>query len=354
MIALGVMAAAWAADTTVKEPAAKPAPEATDAPKPAGEPKIVLDKMVYDFGTTSLVSQLSGVFVISNGGDAPLDLKKPSTSCGCTVAALKTDKLAPGEKTDLSFTMNVGNVPRGHAEKRITVPSNDPKSPSVVLTVKAEIVSIYDYSPVNFNLENIHMGTTTNVVITVKRSDGKALGITRVDLNGNLPNVHPKLEISSTSSNEAKILVEVNGDGQARRFAGSIASYTGDSKVALFAVPISGRIIGDVVLDQETLFWAIVDPSNWPGQQGANIATKRVKVTSGLSDQKLELSNPISTVPEMKVSIETLEDGKSYTIVATVPKSPKEIARGSIKVDTNFKSQPSIEIPVTVNVMKHD
>ena len=121
-------------------------PEASKADT-NGVPKIQFDKMVYDFGTTSLVQQLTGTFIVSNVGQAPLTIGKPTTSCGCTVAGLKTDKLAPGEKTELGFTMSVGNIPRGHAEKAINVPSNDPSLGMAKLTVKADSVPVFEYTP---------------------------------------------------------------------------------------------------------------------------------------------------------------------------------------------------------------
>lgn len=60
---------------------------------------------------------------------------------------MKTDKLAPGEKTEVAFTVNVGAMTRGHLEKHITVTSNDAKQPSVSLTLKADLISVFEYSP---------------------------------------------------------------------------------------------------------------------------------------------------------------------------------------------------------------
>jgi hypothetical protein len=348
MMAVGLVAAAWTMHAIADGGATNAAVAA-----PAGEPKLVIDKMVYDFGTTSLVQQLSGKFLIKNGGTGILELKKPKTSCGCTVAALKTDKLAAGEETDLSFTMNVATVSRGHAEKSITVYSNDPKTPTVVLPVRAEIVMVYDYSPANIGLADMHLGATTNFVIHVKRNDGKPLGITRVEVNGGFTNIHAKLVASESSPSEATAEVEITGDAARRISACNIGFYGVNANPALFTVPVNGRIVGDIMLDRETLFWAIVNPNDWPGAQSAMV-TQMVKVVASLPDQKLTLSNPTCTVPEVKVSITPVDDGKSYEIVAAVPKAPKEISRGTIKVETNYKSQPTIDIPVTVNVLKRD
>jgi len=69
-----------------------------------GTPKIQFDQTVYDFGKTSQVETVSGVFKFKNIGDGILKLEPPKPSCGCTVAELKPDTLQPGETGELPFT----------------------------------------------------------------------------------------------------------------------------------------------------------------------------------------------------------------------------------------------------------
>ena len=111
-----------------------------------GTPKIQFDKTTFDFGKTSLVHQVAGTFIFTNVGDSVLTLEKPTTSCGCTVANLKTNALQPGERGELAFTLNVGPN-RATLQKHITVTSNDPKNPKVDLTVLAEYIPIFDLVP---------------------------------------------------------------------------------------------------------------------------------------------------------------------------------------------------------------
>ena len=49
-------------------------------------PKIQFDQTVYDFGKTSQVSTVSGIFKFKNIGDAVLKMDPPKPSCGCTAA----------------------------------------------------------------------------------------------------------------------------------------------------------------------------------------------------------------------------------------------------------------------------
>jgi hypothetical protein len=111
-----------------------------------GAPKIQFDQTVYDFGKTSQVATVSGVFKFKNAGDGILKVEPPKPSCGCTVAELKPDTLQPGETGELPFTFNLG-LYRATLEKHIAVRSNDPQTPEVSLTIKADYTPLYDINP---------------------------------------------------------------------------------------------------------------------------------------------------------------------------------------------------------------
>ena len=318
-----------------------------------GFPKIQFDKMVYDFGSTSLVQQLAGTFIISNAGDATLTIGKPTTSCGCTIAALKNATLAPGEKTELGFTMAVGNIPRGHAEKAISVPSNDTNLPVARLVVKADIVPVFDYAPQTLDVGNLHLSTTTNLVIQIKRTDGKPLGLTAVETKA--PFIHPRLEPVEGTTNAATLRVEVVADANARRFNELLNVVAEAGGRPLLTIPIGGQIVGDIVIKPSQLVWGIPDPDNFPGPQGPAAATRIVTLSPGSSDQPLVVSNLSCSLPELKVTLAPTEDGKAFKITAVIDKVPKETVNGGkIRVETNLQRQPVVEIPFSINVFRHN
>ena len=330
----------------------KPSEPATPVALTNGAPKIQFDKTTYDFGTTSLVQQLSGTFIISNAGSALLTISKPTTSCGCTVAALKTDKLAPGETTELGFTMQVGNIPRGHAEKVITVPSNDTNQPSTKLFVKADIVPVFEYNPQNLDVGNLHTGATTNLVIQIKRTDGKPLGIGAVE--SKVPFIHPQIAPVAGVSNEVTLTVQVVADATVRHFNEFINVLTEAGGKPLFTISVGGRIVGDLIIQPQQLVWGIPDPDNFPGPQGPSAATRNVLVGPGGLDQKLVLSNLSCSVTELKVTIAPSEDSRSFKITAVIDKVPKETVTGTIRFETNLQRQPVVEIPVAINVFRRN
>src|SRR5260221_2534060 len=65
------------------------------------QPKIQFEKLIQDLGIANEGGSLAGKFYFTNTGTALLEVQPPETSCGCTVASVKPDKLKPGEKGEI-------------------------------------------------------------------------------------------------------------------------------------------------------------------------------------------------------------------------------------------------------------
>jgi hypothetical protein len=87
-----------------------------------------------------------GVFKYANKGDKPIPFNAVRPSCGCTTAALAKNDVAPGEKGEITATLNIGER-TGLQTKTITVETDDPTTPSTVLTLKAMIAQVIELEP---------------------------------------------------------------------------------------------------------------------------------------------------------------------------------------------------------------
>jgi hypothetical protein len=324
-----------------------PLPEAPKAP-PAGTPKIQFDKTVYDFGTTSQVASVTGTFTFHNAGTAELKLQKPAPSCGCTVAGVKPDLLKPGEKGELVFTVNLGAA-KGSLEKHINVPSNDPQSPNVNLGIKVNVLQVFEVTPTQVTIGDIHLGEKTNVIVQVHRNDGKKLSITKTEVAGDFAKARVE---SGDNEQSAKVLIDVAGQGAPRRFTDQVKLFMDGADQPGATVYVTGRLAGDVNVTPEALYWGVQDAERWPGSYPEAMTTRRVAITSGQNVKALELTNLTSSMKEVTLELVPAEKGVSYTLVAKLAESPKESTRGTISFDTNIPSQPKIVLPVTVNVLK--
>lgn len=104
------------------------------------------DKTELDLKPAIGAATAVGVFKYENKGDKPVHFNAVRPSCGCTTAALAKNDVAPGEKGEITATLNIGDR-TGLQTKTITVETDDPKAPSTVLTLKAMIAQVLELDP---------------------------------------------------------------------------------------------------------------------------------------------------------------------------------------------------------------
>jgi hypothetical protein len=322
------------------------------AARAEGTPKIQFDQMVYDFGKTSQVETVSGVFKFKNVGDGILKLEPPKPSCGCTVAELKPDTLQPGETGELPFTLHLGQV-KAQYDKHIAVKSNDPQTPEVSLTIKVDYTPLYDINPMTLAPVLAFGVTNTDQFTAITRTDGKPLRIVRLDASK--PWITAKVEPGAKADDTtARIRVTIQRDGSPRRFNEFVQVYTADqTNTPVSSIYVYGQIMGEVSLSPEALYWSVPNTTttNTPTERPEAQITQRVTIRS-TAGQAIELKNPQSSIKSIKVELVTKEAGKVYELVARLDEVPASTISGNVSFETSVAAQPRIEVPVIVNVFK--
>ena len=106
--------------------------------KNSGKPSIKLSKYNHNFGNVKEGAILDFSISVSNNGDSDLEIKNIKSSCGCTAALMSEKNLKPNETGELKIEFDTKNL-SGQIARTITLYSNDPKHPTRVLTLIANI-----------------------------------------------------------------------------------------------------------------------------------------------------------------------------------------------------------------------
>jgi hypothetical protein len=106
--------------------------------KNSAKPSIKLSEYNHNFGKVKEGEILDLKVVVSNVGDSELEIKNIKSSCGCTAALMSEKKLGPNEKSELKIEFDTKNL-SGQIARTVTLYSNDPKNPTRVLTLIANI-----------------------------------------------------------------------------------------------------------------------------------------------------------------------------------------------------------------------
>ena len=106
----------------------------------AKSPKLKMSKKRHDFKTVTMGNKLVKSFKLYNQGFSPLIIRKIKSNCECVVAELGKNKIEPGLSTNMKVIFNTEGR-TGVEYKNVSIFSNDPSSPSQVITIRAKIVN---------------------------------------------------------------------------------------------------------------------------------------------------------------------------------------------------------------------
>jgi Protein of unknown function (DUF1573) len=132
-------------------------------------------------------------YQFENVGKTPVHIDSVKTSCGCTVASLKSNDIAPGEKGEIVATLNIGDRV-GMQTKAITVTTNDPAQPRVSLVLKADVPTLLEVRPL-FIFWNTTEPLNPKEINVIAPADSPVTGITATS---SVPAISAKVEPSKT------------------------------------------------------------------------------------------------------------------------------------------------------------
>lgn len=100
---------------------------------------ITFDELTHDFGKVEAGIELTYAFKFKNTGDGILIINSVNAACGCTGATVGDKKeFGKNEKGEIKVSFNTQGRD-GAQIKTVTVQTNDPDRPQVVLTFTCDI-----------------------------------------------------------------------------------------------------------------------------------------------------------------------------------------------------------------------
>ncbi len=102
------------------------------------KPIMYFSQTQHDFGKVQEGDTVKYTFNFANKGNAALNIRNIKTSCGCTAALVSSEKIDPGKEGTLNVSLDTSHR-TGKMSRRVTVYSNDPTNPDLVLTIFADV-----------------------------------------------------------------------------------------------------------------------------------------------------------------------------------------------------------------------
>ena len=99
------------------------------------------------------------------------------------------------------------------------------------------------------------------------------------------------------------MVIDVTGKGAPRRFGDQVKLFVEGSQQPAATIFVAGRLVGDVSVTPEVLYWGIQDPEHWPGSYPETMTTRRISITAAQNVKSLEVTNPIEQPERSELGI---------------------------------------------------
>lgn len=297
-------------------------------------PKISFNEPNHNFGKVFRGSKVEHVFRFKNEGKGTLKIEKTRSSCGCTAAIISEKTIVPNEFGEVKVTFSTQSS-SGKVTKRVTIYSNDPDNPKYKLSVTGTVVEEVVVKPKRLDFSRTPHGKGSSKKISVKSVTDLKLEIKKIESTN--PNVSTTL-IESSKKDGYVINAVLKNDADFGRINGNIYIFTNSKKQEKITIPFFGEVIGDLSVYPPRISLGVISQKRemvFPAfaiVYNKDVKVERVEVTPDFIDTAIT---------------ETKSSRKTYKIETIIKKdSPAGKVNGNLKIFTNSKKQPVIDIPV--------
>ena len=295
-------------------------------------PKASCDAPVHDFGVSLKSQNVVHSFAVKNVGDAPLEIKQVTPQCGCTVAEVSQQIVAPGSTATISATLSLKGE-RGFVRKTIAVHTNDPSTSHLELAFAGTARALVDMSP-------------AEVAFAPVQSDGAE--VTRsVELSSNLPEPLSIIRVEAGSPavrGEAETVKEGKAfqlriilmpPATAGKISSSVRVLTSHPDLPALEIPVTALVMGDIAFSP----MEVAIPEEVSGSLTRYIVVSPSKVKA-FKILKVE-------APDPAIQTRVIEMGESvYRIQVKNLRPTTEIDGKVLRITTDAPGMRELLVPV--------
>ncbi|MBR6022429.1 MAG: DUF1573 domain-containing protein, partial [Kiritimatiellae bacterium] len=198
-------------------------------------PRLVCDAPVHDFGSVPDTAPVEHDFDIRNDGQLSLQILSVRASCGCTAVNASQDVIPPGGTAAIHATFTTANR-SGAQIKTITVTSNDPDSPTTLLTLRGTVVKPLSANPaaVYYGRVSGPSAATREVVLT----SSAPCRIASLSLAS--PHLRATADAPDAPATTHRIVLEILPDMPRGPFGDTLTIATDSAVESKLLVPVTG------------------------------------------------------------------------------------------------------------------
>ena len=341
----------------------------------------------HNFGRARQGDLLTHTFKMRSAGTEPLIITQASPTCGCTLGEVRVvpeggttpelytfgNPIDPGAEIELEATLDTASK-SNDTQVRIQVYSNDGKSATQSLTLKANIEPFIVASPPYVQLGNIRQGDERTARVTFRttggekvlltedparqsmRPEGLSIDVTPInpDENGKAAQWQANFKVDATAKEgPAGYLLRLNTDIELP----TNAKKAEQLKLAGKEVPklyyhcdanISYNIIGALAVQPLYLSMGLIRPGQ-PLVRSTRLTAYEADFDLSGVEARLEGQNgqPLQWADSFKVAVKPVSGSNAVDIELRLDGLPEEADgafRGMIVIETGHPDKPEVEV----------
>ncbi len=348
------------AGVAAAQPVFQPEGDGADSSVANLGPRCTFEIMSHDFGTIPDTEPVTFHFKFANTGTGLLMIDHVKSSCHCTAGEVKIHDYLPGESGSIDVTYDP-TTRKGPQAREVTVYTNDPVNPTLVLKISAVVKPIVETDPAIINFGDIIAGTQGKQTFRVrsakpnfqiselklespdrmKATIGAAVEVT--DADGSKVTEYPvELEILNTKT--------IGPVAQTVTIVTNIPSVDAKSDYYSIAFAAAGTIVADVQARPNRVALGALQPGDEFSREFQ--LTSRTSKAFKVLGVEVKPLKPIDMTAEAVTEVGA--DGLPVIKVVVKGIAPEELGqlRGTIVVTTDNPDSPTIEIPMNGLVRK--
>lgn len=317
---------------------------AQEVGKDSPRPRAVVVDPIHDLGERAYGSETTHVFVVRNEGNAPLSIHKVESTCACTASDFDAE-IAPGGEGEIELTFRAETQP-GPMAVQVGVITNDPDSPRLELTLKADVRYHVSARP-GFVRYIVYQGfeSDSRVVQHLWAADGKPMRITGVEtpydfVSASFHEAASDERLDDVAAEQQWIVeTRIDPDAPIGPLAGFLTIHTDHPRQKLVELPLHGFV---------RPMFAVTPPTLDLGRLEGGKAYQRSLHVKNFASEKIEVTGAETTVEGIEV-VEVVEDdpGRIYWLRLVIgPEVSEGELSGKVRIKTASPKKPLLEVPI--------
>ncbi|MBI3415983.1 MAG: DUF1573 domain-containing protein [Verrucomicrobia bacterium] len=313
---------------------------AAEAAKTNAAPRIEFSELIHDFGKVTTTEPLRHDFIVTNTGNAVLQILEVKPGCGCTTAGTWDKEIQPGKTGRIPIQFNPANY-SGPVTKSVTITCNDPAKSISSLQLKADIWKALDIQPTYVQflpVEDEATNETRIVKITNRTDDPLTLELQSAS------NPAFKTELKTVQPNK-EFELHITFAGSTLTNIGSISSQI-SLKTSWPNQPVVSFSAFAMLRQAVTISPNVL---NLPARQSM-AAYKQSAFVMNNSSTPVKLTEASVNAEGVKVQINESTPGKTFSLTIEYPEgfNPAPGTPLELKVKTTHPKRPIVSANILV------